>query len=68
MGPAPATVPPTGAGPTGPPDRGERPTRPLPLLTRHARVATVMTDFERRLREESRSTPYPAQQLERAAR
>jgi hypothetical protein len=36
------------------------------LLTRHARVATVMTDFERRLREESRSTPYPAEELEQA--
>jgi hypothetical protein len=37
------------------------------LLGRHARVATVMTDFERRLREESRSTPYPAEELHRAA-
>ncbi|GGR60612.1 protein kinase family protein [Streptomyces aurantiogriseus] len=37
------------------------------LLTRHARVATVMTDFQRRLRKESRSTPYPAEELRRAS-
>ncbi len=40
-------------------------------LVRHARVAlarvaTVMTDAERRLREESRSTPCPAEALWRA--
>ncbi|MFI1698709.1 protein kinase family protein [Streptomyces bobili] len=37
------------------------------LLVRHARVADVMTDFERRLRGESRSTPYPAEAVRRAA-
>lgn len=38
------------------------------LLSRYAPLATVMTDFERRLREESRSTPYPAEALHRARR
>ncbi|MFD5268181.1 hypothetical protein [Streptomyces sp. NPDC058335] len=36
------------------------------LLVRHARVADVMSGFERRLRDESRSTPYPAEELRRA--
>jgi hypothetical protein len=38
------------------------------LLSRYAPVATVMADFERRLREESRSAPYPAEALHRAWR
>ena len=33
------------------------------LLTRHARTATVLYDFRRRLRDESKRTPYPAAEL-----
>lgn len=50
---------------------GERP-RDIPptaaaLLTRHAPLAAVMGDFNRRLRLESRRTPYPADELRRIA-
>ena len=34
------------------------------LLTRHARTATVLYDFRRRLRDESKRTPYPAAELD----
>ncbi|MFF9059546.1 protein kinase family protein [Streptomyces sp. NPDC014882] len=50
-----------GLRPTGIPDGAAA------LLVRHARVAEVMTGFERRLREEGRSAPYPAEALRRAA-
>jgi hypothetical protein len=33
------------------------------LLTRHARTTTVLYDFRRRLRDESKRTPYPAAEL-----
>jgi hypothetical protein len=43
--------------------RGERPPgvppRVAEILTRHAPVAVVMTDFYRRFQRESRRTPYP---------
>lgn len=35
------------------------------ILTRHAPLAGVMTDFISRLRREARQTPYPAQELRR---
>ncbi|MCX4759840.1 protein kinase family protein [Streptomyces sp. NBC_01275] len=38
------------------------------LVSRHAPVAAVMERFERRFREESRSTPFPADALRRADR
>lgn len=33
------------------------------IITRHAPLAAVMTDFIRRLRQETRQTPYPAEEL-----
>jgi len=38
------------------------------ILTRHAPVAAVMTDFYRRFRTQSRQAPFPVEQLQRAAR
>ncbi|MFF7792561.1 protein kinase family protein [Streptomyces sp. NPDC007991] len=35
------------------------------ILTRHAPVAAVMTDFYRTIQEVSRTTPYPAERLRR---
>ena len=47
--------------------QGEPPTGVPPqiaaLLTRHAPVAAVMTDFYRRFQQESRQTPYPLAEL-----
>jgi hypothetical protein len=49
--------------------RGERPTgipdTAAALITRHAPLTTVMADFVRRLRDESRETPYPLEELRR---
>ncbi|WP_406473684.1 protein kinase family protein [Streptomyces platensis] len=49
--------------------RGERPTGIPPevaaILTRHAPLAAVMTDFYRRLQLESRQTPYPLEEIRR---
>jgi hypothetical protein len=49
--------------------RGERPTGTPPrvaeILTRHAPVAAVMTDFYRRFQRESRQTPYPMEEIGR---
>ncbi|WNV86968.1 hypothetical protein [Umezawaea sp. Da 62-37] len=48
--------------------RGERPTgvppRVAEILTRHAPVAEVMTDFYRGFQRESRLTPYPAEGID----
>lgn len=33
------------------------------IITRHAPLAAAMTDFIRRLRQETRQTPYPAEEL-----
>jgi hypothetical protein len=49
--------------------RGERPTgipdTAAALVTRHAPLTAVMTDFFRRFRDESRETPYPLDELRR---
>ncbi|MEU3598203.1 protein kinase family protein [Streptomyces sp. NPDC006798] len=37
-------------------------------IVRHARIAAVVTEFHGRLTEESRETPYPAAEVERALR
>ncbi|GGN50033.1 hypothetical protein GCM10011579_004420 [Streptomyces albiflavescens] len=48
---------------------GERPDGIPPevasILTRHAPLAAVMADFNRRLQRESRQTPYPSEELAR---
>ncbi|MEU9286044.1 protein kinase family protein [Streptomyces sp. NPDC048275] len=38
------------------------------ILTRHAPLAAVMADFNRRLQQESRRTPYPGDELRRLGR
>ncbi|MFF1798947.1 protein kinase family protein, partial [Kitasatospora sp. NPDC058263] len=52
--------------------RGERPPGVPPevaaILTRHAPLAAVMTDFYRRLQRESRRTPYPVDEIRRIGR
>lgn len=49
--------------------RGKRPTGIAPeaaaIIMRHAPVAAVLTDFYRRLRLESRDTPYPMEEIRR---
>jgi len=35
------------------------------ILTRHAPLAAVVTDFSRKLRNESRQTPYPLEAIRR---
>ncbi|MEU3349928.1 protein kinase family protein [Streptomyces sp. NPDC006700] len=49
--------------------QGEHPTGIPPevaaILTRHAPLAAVMTDFYRRLQLESRQTPYPLEEIHR---
>ncbi|MFE4373409.1 protein kinase family protein [Streptomyces sp. NPDC056835] len=49
--------------------QGERPTGIPPevaaVLTRHAPLAAVMTDFYRKLQLESRRTPYPLEEIRR---
>ncbi|HEX6447988.1 MAG TPA: hypothetical protein VF060_00825 [Trebonia sp.] len=49
--------------------RGERPTGIPPkaaaLISRHAPLAVVMTDFYRKLQGESRQTPFPLEQIRR---
>ncbi|WP_229787235.1 hypothetical protein [Actinokineospora fastidiosa] len=48
--------------------RGERPTGIPPqlaeILTRHAPLAAVMTEFYRRFQLESRQVPYPAEEID----
>jgi hypothetical protein len=48
---------------------GKRPTgipeKAAAILTRHAPIAAVMSDFQRRLRGESRRTPYPLEEIRR---
>jgi hypothetical protein len=41
------------------------PPRLAATLTRHAPIATVMTDFYRQFQRESRQTPYPTEELTR---
>ena len=47
--------------------QGERPTgippRAAALISRHAPLAEVMTDFYRKLQQESRQTPFPLEQI-----
>jgi hypothetical protein len=49
---------------------GEEPADVLPaaarIITRYAPIAVVVNDFYRRLYTEDRSTPYPADEVERA--
>jgi hypothetical protein len=49
--------------------QGERPTgipeKAAAVLARHAPLATVMTDFFRKLQHESRETPYPLEDIRR---
>jgi len=49
---------------------GEEPADVLPaaarIITRYAPIAVVVNDFYRRLHTEDRSTPYPADEVERA--
>ncbi|MGW0961324.1 protein kinase family protein [Streptomyces gelaticus] len=49
---------------------GERPERTPPaiaaIIDRHARTSVVLDGFHRRLLSESKRTPYPADQIERA--
>lgn len=48
---------------------GERPTgiprEAAAILTRHAPVAAVMSDFNRAFQDRSRRTPYPLEELRR---
>lgn len=52
--------------------QGEHPTgippRAAALISRHAPLAAVMTDFHRKLHRESRRTPYPLEQIRRIGR
>ncbi|MEV5606367.1 protein kinase family protein [Streptomyces sp. NPDC052299] len=51
-----------GKRPTGVPEAAAA------ILARYAPIATVMSDFDRRLRYESRSTPYPLEEIRRIGR
>jgi hypothetical protein len=48
---------------------GERPTgipeTPAAIIARHAQLTVVMADFFRKLRQESRQTPYPLEEIRR---
>jgi hypothetical protein len=50
---------------------GERPTgipeEAAAILARHAPLAAVISDFNRRLKSESRQTPYPREEIQRLA-
>ncbi|MEV2272740.1 protein kinase family protein [Nonomuraea africana] len=43
------------------------PAQAAALLTKHARTAVTMSDFHRRLFDESKETPYPAAELDSSA-
>ena len=51
--------------------RGERPTgipkAAAAILTRHAPLAAVMSDFYRKLQQHSRDTPYPLEKIRQLA-
>jgi hypothetical protein len=46
---------------------GKRPTgipeEAAAILSRHAQIATVMSDFNRKFQRQSRQTPYPLEEI-----